>query len=173
MMWNYWDPRLAPQTLMRHIISLSLQKFCITSPKLQFFSWWRRKWKGSESIQVFFLLTSGTSKLVKMAFVYLVDFPLRGIYVMSLGQWDAASAPCHLFIWIIDLSELINILWVIWVRSCALQCTHESRCLVKILTRGVFHMVSKPHAKSFVQASFMSTKQSAHVRKPLESRVHI
>lgn len=67
-----------------------------------------------------------------MAFVYLVDFSLRGDHIMSLAQWDAASALCHLFIWIIDLSELINILWVIWVSSCALQCSRESRCLVKI-----------------------------------------
>lgn len=35
---------------------------------------------------VFFKFTSDTSKLLIMAFVYLVDFPLRGDHIMSLEQ---------------------------------------------------------------------------------------
>lgn len=153
------NPCSAPQTPMRRIISSS-------SLLLRFnLSWWKRKWTGSESIRVF-LFTSDTSKLLIMAFVCLVDFPLRGIYITSLAQWGAASAPCHLFIWIIDLSELINILWVNWVSSCALQCSHENWRLVKILTWGVFHTLSKPRAKSFVQASFINCTHSAHIWRP-------
>lgn len=139
-MWNCWDPCSAPQTLTRHIISLSLQKFCITSPALQFLMMEKkmnRKWEHSS---LFIYLCY--EQTADYGFCLFGRLSIKGHlhYVCGTVRRSKRSlSSFHMNNWS-DLSELINILWVIWVSSCALQCAHESRCLVKILTRGVFHI---------------------------------
>lgn len=87
---------------------------------------------------------------------------------MSVAQWDAASAPCHLFIWIIDL------IWVNWSTSFEWSGSARVLCNARMKADALLkYWHGAFFTYRFVQASFINCTQSAHIRGPLESRVHI
>lgn len=63
---------------------------------------------------------------------------------MSLAYQDEASTPCHLsffFKWIIDLTEMIYILWVIWVSLYACDALMKAEACIKTDIRSSLHIV--------------------------------
>lgn len=101
----------------------------------------KKEWKGSESTGAFWF-PSDMNKLLIMDFVYSVQFPLRGVYIMSLtlrrskcslssfdmNNWSEWTDQHPLS----DLGRLMCFAMLVWKQRPELNCWHG------------FHMLSKP-----------------------------